>query len=163
MPVELYPGWRAMARPLVPDDFEVPAGLTAPAFRLEALGEQHNEGDYAAWTSSIDHVRGTPGFVGWSWPPPEGMSLEDNLGSVCRHARHAAARVGFAYAVLEPGTGEVIGCVYLYPAQERAFDCELRSWVRADRAHLDAPLHEAMVAWLARDWPFRAVLSHARP
>jgi hypothetical protein len=33
----------------------------------------------------------------------------------------------------------------------------VRSWVRADRADLDAPLYEAVTAWLTADWPFPRV------
>jgi hypothetical protein len=151
-----------MAKTMVPDDFEVPTRLSATAFRLEPLTERHNDGDYAAWMSSIAHIQFTPGFVGWSWPPSAGMSLADNLRSVRRHATHFTARVGFTYAVLERGTDEVIGCVYLYPPADGEHDCEVRSWVRADRSELDGPLHEAVLAWLDAAWPFRAILSHPR-
>ncbi|MGN6174496.1 MAG: hypothetical protein ACTHPS_16380 [Streptosporangiaceae bacterium] len=36
----------------VPVDFAVPGGLTAEEFRLEPLGPQHNDADYAAWTAA---------------------------------------------------------------------------------------------------------------
>lgn len=74
---------------------------------------QHNEPDYAAWTASIDHIRVTPGFSGRSWPRE--MSLDDNLRDLERHARDFAGRRGFTYTVLGAGTGDVIGCVYIYP------------------------------------------------
>jgi hypothetical protein len=61
----------------VPEGFAVPSGLMAGEFRLTPLGPQHNEADYAAWTASIDHIRGTPGFPDGSWPRE--MSLDDNL------------------------------------------------------------------------------------
>jgi hypothetical protein len=48
--------------PFVPPDFVVPSSLETPLFRLEQLGPQHDEADYAAWTSSIEHIRGTPGY-----------------------------------------------------------------------------------------------------
>jgi hypothetical protein len=41
----------------VPEDFAVPDGLIARDFQLTPLGPQHNEADYAAWTSSIHHIR----------------------------------------------------------------------------------------------------------
>src|SRR3984885_7729565 len=97
----------------VPVDFAVPDGLTAAEFRLEPLGPQHNAADYAAWTSSMDHIQATPGFAGWGWPHP--MSLADNLGDLERHAQDFAGRRGFTYPVLSPGDGDVIGCVYIYP------------------------------------------------
>jgi hypothetical protein len=162
MRVELFRGWRSMARSLVPEDFTVPQRLDTPRFWLEPLLERHHEQDYAAWMSSIGHILSTPGFVGWEWPPAQGMSPEENLHSVRRHARHFAARVGFTYAVFERGSGGLIGCVYVYPAADAAHDCEVRSWVRADRARLDRLLHDATVEWLHREWPFRAVLSHPR-
>jgi hypothetical protein len=140
----------------VPEDFVVPGGLTAGGFRLAPLGPQHNEADYAAWTSSIDHIRATPGFGQSSWPHE--MSLDDNLHDLEEHARDFAERRGFTYTVLSTGTGDVIGCVYIYPRRgddgERGRDAQVRSWVRADHAALDPAVHDAVVAWLERDWPF---------
>jgi hypothetical protein len=72
---------------------------------------------------------------------------------------------------MDPG-GRVVGCVYIYPAREKegapggegvevAEDtsgvADVRSWVRADRAELDVPLHAAVSAWLAGAWPFAEV------
>ena len=56
--------------PFVPTDFEPPTTLGSDHFRLEPLGPQHNEADHAAWTSSIAHIRSTPGFPDGNWPPP---------------------------------------------------------------------------------------------
>jgi hypothetical protein len=52
----------------VPPDFEVPCGLQTSEFLLEPLGPEHNEQDYAAWTSSMKHIAGTPGYPDGSWP-----------------------------------------------------------------------------------------------
>ena len=90
--------------------------LVTDDFVLEPLGPQHNESDHAAWSSSIAHVRATPGYADGSWPPVGGMSLEDNLADLTRHAADFEARRGFTFTVLDPGSREVIGCVYLYPA-----------------------------------------------
>ncbi len=146
----------------VPADFAVPGGLTAEEFRLEPLGPQHNAADYAAWTASIGHIQATPGWAEAGWPHE--MSLAENLRDLERHAHDFAGRRGFTYTVLST-TGEVIGCVYIYPprgespghpsaGEERA---SVRSWVRADRAALDPVLSRAVRAWLERDWPFRSI------
>jgi hypothetical protein len=140
----------------------VPQRLSTPAFQLEPLSERHSDGDHDAWMSSIAHILATPGFVGWVWPPVAGMSREENLTSVRRHVAHFAARVGFTYVVQASDTAEVIGCVYLYPTEQPHYDCEVRTWVRSDRAELDAAVHEAVLDWLRRDWPFRSVLSYPR-
>lgn len=141
----------------VPPDFPVPGGLTTEQFRLEPLGPRHNDADYAAWTASMDHIQATPGFAGTGWPHP--MSLADNLHDLERHAQDFAERRGFTYTVLDSGTAEVIGCVYIYPprgddaAERRA---RVKSWVRADRAALDQMLYQTVHAWLKHDWPFDA-------
>ena len=142
----------------VPVDFAVPEGLTAEEFRLEPLGPGHNAADYAAWTASIAHIQATPGFAGKAWPHE--MSLTENLRDLERHAQDFAERRGFTYTVLSTGTGDVIGCVYIYPPRadgpdgtEAGRHAVVRSWVRADQAALDPVLYHAVRAWLERDWP----------
>lgn len=150
-------------RSFVPDGFEPPRGLVAAGFVLEPLGPQHNEADYVAWTSSIAHIRVTPGFVGRSWP--QELSLAENFADLEMHARDFAARQGFAYIVLDPGDGDVMGCVYIYPPSDDAdsstnagrHGTSVRSWVRADRAALDKPLWRAVSDWLEKAWPFERV------
>jgi len=118
------------------------------------LGAEHNGPDHAAWMSSIAHIRATPGFEHADWPPLDGMTPEANLRDLEQHARDFAERTGFTFTVLRPGTEEVIGCLYIYPAQDEDHDAQVRSWVRADVAELDAPLHAAVTRWLAERWPF---------
>jgi hypothetical protein len=140
----------------VPPGFEPPRGLETELFRLEPLGPEHNERDYVAWSSSIEHILASPGYgPDSSWP--HSMTLDENLGDLERHAREFADRTGFTYTVLEL-EDDVVGCVYIYPARDGAHDVHVRSWVRASRAELDRPLREAVADWLARDWPFERLL-----
>src|SRR5579871_3971070 len=48
----------------VPDDFDVPEALDLGWARLRPLRVEDNDGDFAAWQASIDHIRSTPGFEG---------------------------------------------------------------------------------------------------
>jgi hypothetical protein len=151
--------------PFVPDWFDVPLRLEGDGFVLVPLGAEHNERDYEAWTSSMDHILATPGFVNWGWPHP--MPLEANLADLVRHAEDFAARRGFTYTVLEPDRDSVIGCVYIYPADAEdpstsGLDARVRSWVTASRADLDVPVWRAVSQWLAGTWPFRHVDYAAR-
>ena len=147
----------------VPVDFAVPSGLAAEQFRLEPLAPRHNAADYAAWTASIQHIQATPGFTGTGWPRQ--MSLADNLRDLERHAQDFAERRGFTYTVLSIGTGDVIGCVYIYPPRgvgpeggsTRDRHARVKSWVRADCAGLDPVLYRTVLTWLERDWPFDAI------
>ena len=148
--------------PFVPDAFAVPAELHAAGLHLVPLGPQHNEADHAAWTSSIDHIRATPGWQGRSWPEP--MSLDANRADLERHATDFVARTGFTYTVLDDA-GAVIGCVYIYPPvpSEDDADAEVRSWVSAAHAARDVDLYRIVRRWLADAWPFRSVRYASRP
>ena len=138
---------------LVPEGFAVPAGLRSELFVLEPLGVQHNVADHAAWTSSIEHIKATPGFAGHGWP--KAMSLEENAADLAKHAQDFADRTGFTYTVLDPASGDVIGCVYFYPPRRSGYDVDVLSWVRADHAGLDTPLHDLVRQWLADAWSFQ--------
>jgi hypothetical protein len=144
----------------VPPDFDVPRGLETAQFVLEPLGPEHNEQDYDAWTSSKEHIAATPGWGDSSWPKE--MTLDENRGDLERHANDFSNRAGFTYTVLDPGSRDVIGCVYIYPARKTDDDAQVYSWVRASRADLDGPLWRAVSDWLASDWPFRSVAYAAR-
>jgi hypothetical protein len=144
-----------MNEPLVPAAFPVPLELRTDLFVLEPLEPKHNESDYAAWTSSKEHIRATPGFTGGRTWVDSGMSLADNAADLAIHAREFADRTRFAYTVLDPATAEVIGCVYIGQSGKDGYDADVRSWVRADRSHLDKPLYDTVTRWLSESWPFR--------
>ena len=149
------------ATPFVPPDFVAPSSLETPRFRLEPLGPRHNAADYAAWTSSIEHIHRTPGWTDSTWP--DGRSPTDNLRDLLRHADDFEQRRGFTYTVLDAATTDVIGCVYIYPEPDAPHRAHVQSWVRADRAELDIPLWRAVCAWLDADWPFEGVTYAERP
>lgn len=141
-----------MPEPLVPDDFEVPLDFDGPGFRLEPLGPVHNERDHEAWMCSIDHIRTTPGMEGRSWPAP--MTREENLADLEMHARQFDDRSAFAYSILD--ADDVIGCLYIEVCRDAEHDADVRSWVRAGKAALDAVVWQAVSRWLESEWPFRS-------
>lgn len=144
------------AASFVPTGFDPPVALTAGDFRLEPLGPEHNERDYAAWTSSMEHIRSSPGFPDGSWPRE--MSLAENRADLERHARDFAERKGFTYTVLD-ASDDVVGCVYVYPARDGVHDANVLSWVRASAAAHDDAFRRAIADWLTSDaWPFERPL-----
>ena len=143
----------------VPPDFEIPLGLETSEFVLEPLGPKHNEHDYDAWTSSMEHIAETPGFPDGSWPRE--MTRDENRADLQRHADDFRSRKGFTYTVLDPGGRDVIGCVYIYPLPDSANAASVLSWVRKSHAHLDNSLWRAVTEWLESDWPF-ATVEYAR-
>ena len=145
-----------MPQKFVPDEFVVPRSLAGPGFRLEPLGPQHNEDDHRAWTSSIDHIRSTPGFPDGHWPPVEGLSLAENLRDLQRHADDCERRVGFTFTVIDD-RDRVVGCVYIYPSDSDTAIAQVQSWVSASRSDLDLALYNAVADWLSAEWPFATV------
>jgi hypothetical protein len=139
----------------VPRDFDVPRRLETPQFVLEPLGPEHNDQDYDAWTSSVDHIHATPGWQDSKWPRE--MTPDENQADLQRHADDFRNRTGFTYTVLDPVIRDVIGCVYIYPLPDNDCDARALSWVRASHAQLDTPLWRAVSEWLASNWPFGSI------
>jgi hypothetical protein len=73
-----------------------PSPLSTAWFRLEMLAPLHNERDFEAWMSSIEHIHATPGFAstdwgGDNWPMPMTSGRCDRAAG--RAARSARSRV----------------------------------------------------------------------
>ena len=138
-----------MSSTFIPDDFSAPTRFEGPGFHLEPLAPVHNDRDYEAWTSSMDHIHATPGDWG-KWPTP--MTLEENMGDMEMHFGEFERREAFTYSVLDGD--EVIGCLYMYPDKTGESDAYVSSWVRATRPEMDVVVWETVSAWLADSWPF---------
>jgi hypothetical protein len=141
-----------------------PVPLSTTWFRLEILAPVHNERDYEAWMSSIEHIHATAGFgkadgAGDDWPTP--MTLDQNLADLEQHQREFVAGKAFAYSVLDGD--EVIGCVYIDPDRTDAADAVVRSWVRASHAERDSDLAVEIDHWLREAWPLRSRRWPGRP
>jgi hypothetical protein len=121
-------------------------------FHLEPLGPAHNERDHEAWMTSIEHIRSTPGFDTPEADWPVEMSLQMNLEDLTRHSIDFDDRTGFTYSIVDGD--EVIGCVYIYPAEHPDHDAEVTSWVRVSREGMDRIVWRSMSGWIAASWPF---------
>lgn len=142
----------------VPDEFEAPLRFEGPGFHLEPLAPIHNERDHAAWMSSIDHIRSTPGMDWERWPAP--MSLEENLSDMVMHYKEFEERKSFTYSILDGD--QVIGCIYIYPDKSGATQASVRSWVTEGRAEMDQIVWETLSQWLTGTWPFETISYAAR-
>lgn len=136
----------------VPREFDPPTHHSVGDFRLEPLGVEHNERDFAAWTSSMDHIRSLPGYPDGRWPRE--MTLDENRRDLARHARDFAERKGFTFTVLD-GTDDVVGCVYIYPCTDDVHDARIQSWLRTSEAAHEETFRRGVADWLVSDaWPF---------
>lgn len=144
----------------------LPEPLAGQEFHLEPLHPRHNIADHAAWMASIDHIHRSPGFAPGhrapvdgnpvvgnppdEWPQP--MTAAANLVDLEMHHGEFQRGEAFAYSVIATGSGDVIGCVYLDPDPSGVAVGELRSWVRADHAHLDVTVADAVSSWVREVW-----------
>ncbi|MDX6476043.1 MAG: hypothetical protein QOH95_1554 [Gaiellaceae bacterium] len=139
---------------LVPDDFEVPAGLEHERFRLRMLGVDDVVKDFDALTSRVDH-EGMP-------RPPFVTTVAHNLVDLGWHQKEFELRRSFAYTVVTPDESEVLGCVYVNPSETH--DARVKLWVRKSAWDdgLDPVLESAVRDWVATRWPFGRVTFEER-
>ncbi len=140
------------AKPFVPPDFAVPAGLETPEFRLRMLTVHDLARDYDAVMSSVDHLKHVWPHADW----PEGLTLEQNLIDLGWHQKEFQNRSSFAYVVMDLADVRELGCVYLNPGKKQGYDAVVYLWVRQSElaSGLDDRLLAAVKAWLVSDWPF---------
>jgi hypothetical protein len=134
---------------LVPEDFDVPTGLETDRFRLRMLSVRDLVPDFEAIHEQVSkdgEYLGAPG-----------LTLEENLVDLGWHEKEFQLRRSFAYTVVAPDESRVLGCVYLYPAEDS--DVRVLMWVRRDawEAGLDSELERTIRSWIAERWPFRTV------
>ncbi len=68
-------------------------------------------------------------------------------------------RTSFAFTVMSLDESRCLGCVYIYPSDDPAYDAEAYYWARQSElaGGLEDRLGKAFRDWLARDWPFKRV------
>ena len=80
------------------------------------------------------------------------MSLDDNAATWSRTRRTSRRR---ASSPTQSSTRKTTSSgVYIYPDEDGGHDAHVRSWVRADRAHLDIVVRQTVMGWLRAEWPF---------
>ncbi|MEQ8515761.1 MAG: hypothetical protein RIC38_09180 [Chromatocurvus sp.] len=138
-------------KPFVPRNFDVPRSMAVSGMRLQALTLDHAEADFAAVTSSRDHLQALFG-KGW----PDGLTPEQHRIDLAWHQKEFDRRTSFAYAVLPESGQDVLGCVYVSPSDRSAFDAEVRYWVRSSElaSGLQERLGAALADWMEEVWPF---------
>ena len=107
---------------LVPDDFDVPAGLEHERFRLRMLTVDDVVKDFDAFCDRVDH-RGNP-------RPPFVETVAENLVDLGWHQKEFELRRSFAYTIVAPDESRVLGCAYIDPSDTH--EARVWMWVRRD-------------------------------
>lgn len=91
----------------------------------------------------------------WGWPPPT-MTVDQDRDDLAHHEAEIERHESFNYALFDPGETELLGCVYIDPAQKPGADAEISWWVvdALVGGPIEAALDDLIPRWLAAEWPF---------
>jgi hypothetical protein len=144
--------------------FQTPARLElATGHHLRPIREADVDIDYPAVMGSRERLWAMYGEA-WGWPPAT-MTREQDRDDLARHETEIAAQETFNYAVLDGAETELLGCVYIDPAEEGSppgTDAVVSWWVvdRAVGTELERALADTVPRWLQETWGFQSVLHH---
>ena len=110
----------------VPSEFKIPLVLEHKSFRLRPIRQSDARLDYEAVMARAPQLRLQ--FDG-DWPA-EDFSIEENRAQLAIHEQQFLDRSAFVYTVLRPDEKEILGCVYIHPAEKENVDATVTYWVR---------------------------------
>lgn len=163
----MRPRLTAIGAPSVTDnpwcaDFVPPPPLRTARIRLEVLGPDVVDLDYAAIMSSRARLRDE---LRWGkdrrWPPDD-FTLNQNRVDLERHFAEYERREAYAYTVLDPTGDSCLGCIYIEPHDDGA---RLAFWVIDDEIDTDLEAHllGAVFEWFSTAWSFGVVIVSLQP
>ena len=135
----------------------------ATGHHLRPIREADVDIDYPAVMGSRERLWAKYGAA-WGWPPAT-MTYEEDKLDLARHEAEIAAHETFNYAVLDAEETELLGCVYIDPADETSPQGSdaVASWWLVDEAlgtDLERALDDFVPRWLAETWGFGSVHYH---
>lgn len=96
----------------------------------------------------------------WGWPPV-GITREQEVDDLQRHADEMDRHESFNYAILPADESELLGCFYIDPIQTGDSDsteAEVSWWlIDSARAELQETLDRFARQWLRDRWPFTRI------
>lgn len=137
-------------KPLVPEEFVVPQELKSDRFILRLITVDDVELDFEAVKNSVDiHGR----------PAPSPVSKQQDLMDLGYHQKEWQKRASFTYIVTDLTGDKSLGCVYIFPCDDKTYNAEVAQWVTKDAfgQGLEPILFDAVKQWLQSTWPFKKV------
>lgn len=139
----------------LPTSFEHPTRVeVATGFHLRPIRAGDVDLDYPAVMGSRDRLWSIYGKA-WGWPPAT-MTPEQDRDDLARHEAEIEAHESFNYALFDAAETDLLGCVYIDPAERVGADADISWWVvdRLAGSDLERALDEFVPRWIARTWPF---------
>jgi hypothetical protein len=137
-------------------DFAHPLRVdVSPDLHLRPIRADDVDLDYPAVMGSRERLWQIYGRA-WEWPSAT-MTFEQDRDDLARHEAEIAAHQSFNYALFDAGEAEVLGCVYIDPAERAGADADVSWWVvdRLVGSDTERALHDLVPQWIATQWPLR--------
>ena len=146
-----------MNQRLVPNTFDIPQLLQTNRLRIRPLTINDVTKDFDAVITSVSHLIGVFGPDS-TWPPLS-LTLEQDLIDLGWHQKEFQTRRSFAYTVVSPDERQCLGCAYIYPSRNPAYDAMVIAWIRQSEVAdgLEQHLLDTVRGWLDSSWPFERV------
>lgn len=138
----------------LPEAFEHPLIVHLPTgHHLRPIRADDVEIDMPAVMGSQQRLWSIYGEA-WGWPPAT-MTAEQDREDLARHEAEAERHESFNYALLDADETELIGCLYIDPAEKVGADAEISWWVRDEYVGSDVErtLDEFVPRWIDEVWP----------
>lgn len=139
----------------LPAIFEHPARVDLPTgHHLRPIRASDVDIDLRAVMGSRERLWSIFGKV-WGWPTPT-LTYQQDLDELARHAAEIERHESFNYALLNEEEAELLGCVYIDPAERVGADADIAWWVVDSLVEgaVDAALNEFLPRWIETQWPF---------
>jgi hypothetical protein len=83
------------------------------------------------------------------------MTHEQDREDLAHHEEEIERHESFNYALFDEGETELLGCVYIDPAEKVGADAEFSWWVvdALVGSDVERALDELVPRWIANDWP----------
>ena len=119
--------------PWLPADWQHPTRVELPTgHHLRPIHPDDTELDMPAVMGSRERLWSIYGEA-WGWPPAD-MTAEQDREDLARHEAEAERHESFNYALFDAAETELLGCVYIDPAERRGADAEISWWARSSRS-----------------------------
>lgn len=141
----------------LPDDFVHPCAVpVVDGYHLRPIRASDVDLDMPAVMGSRDRLWSIYGEA-WGWPPST-MTAEQDRDDLARHQAEMELHESFNYAFFDAAESELIGCVYIDPAERAGADAEISWWVRDEYAGspVETALDDFVPRWIDQDWPLTA-------
>ncbi len=143
---------------LVPADIAVPEMKVTSDWVVRLLTLDDIAVDWEAFMTNVAEVQRAfdPGQVPW---PTHDFTVRQWVVDTAYCVVDHYLRVSFVYAVLNRNQTKELGCIYIYPCPNPAFDAEVVFWVRESELStgLESELEVCFRQWMEESWPFQRV------